>query len=303
MKPAPFRYYAPDTLDEAIDLLGEHGHDAKLLAGGQSLVPAMNFRLATPHALIDLNRIDELDWTMESNAGGLRIGAMTRQRTVERSDRVRELQPLLHETMPHIAHLQIRNRGTIGGSIAHADPAGELPAIAVALDATLTMRSLRGERAIAARDFFIALFTTDLASDEILTEIELPPLPANTGTAFAEFARRSGDYAIAGCAAVIRLSDAGIVEEARLVYMSIGDTPIVAPSIQALVGAEPTPERIADAARAAATFDIDPLGDMHATAAYRRHLAQTLAKRVLTVASQRAQTAQKNGERKAEMVA
>lgn len=288
MKPAPFRYYAPDTLDEAVALLGEHGHDAKLLAGGQSLVPAMNYRLATPSVLIDLNRIDELDWMLESNTGGLRIGAMTRQRTVERSERVRVLHPLLHETMPHIAHMQIRNRGTIGGSIAHADPAGELPAIAVALDAALTLRTGRGERIVAARDFFVALFTTDLAPDEILTEIELPPLPPNTGTAFVEFARRSGDYAIAGCAAVVRVDDAGIVQEARLVYMSIGDVPIVAQSVGALVGVQPTPERIADAARAAATHDIDPLGDMHATAAYRRHLAQTLARRALTTSSQRA---------------
>lgn len=302
MKPAPFRYYAPDTLDEALALLGEHRHDAKLLAGGQSLVPAMNFRLATPSVLIDLNRIDELDWMLEGDAGGLRIGAMTRQRTVERSERVKELQPLLHETMPHIAHMQIRNRGTIGGSIAHADPAGELPAIAVALDATLTLRSMRGERTVAARDFFVALFTTDIAPNEILTEIELPPIPPNTGTAFAEFARRSGDYAIAGCAAVVRLSGSGMVEKARLVYMSIGDMPTVAPSVEALAGAEPTAERIADAARAAATFDIEPLGDMHATAAYRRHLAQTLARWALTTASQRAQMSQKNAERQTERV-
>lgn len=287
MKPAPFAYVAPDSLDEAVALIAEHGNHAKLIAGGQSLIPAMNFRLAQPAALIDLNRVDELDYLLCEEDGSLRIGAMTRQRHVERSQIVHEHAPLLHETMPNIAHVQIRNRGTIGGSLAHADPAAELPAVAMALDARLVIRSVRGERTVSAGDFFVALFTTNLAPDEILTEIVLPPLPQRTGTAFVEFARRSGDYALAGCAAVVTLNEDGLCTDARLVYMSVGDLPILSTSVGALIGEQPTSERIADATRAAAHNDIDPLSDMHASAAYRRHLAEVLGKRALHTATRR----------------
>jgi len=288
MKPAPFVYFTPDTLDDAVVLLAQHADHAKLLAGGQSLIPAMNFRLAQPAALIDLNRVDELDYLLQEEDGSLRIGAMTRQRYLERSVTVRDFAPLLRETLPHIAHVQIRNRGTIGGSLAHADPAAELPAVAVALDARLLLRSIRGERSIAARDFFVALFTTDLTPDEVLTEIVLPSLPKRTGTAFVEFARRSGDYAIAGCAAVVTLEESGVCSDARLVYMSVGDVPLLSASVGALVGEVPTPERIADAVRAAAHKDIEPLSDMHASAAYRRHLAEVLGRRALGTAAARA---------------
>ncbi len=291
MKPAPFAYFAPATADEALSLLAEHGYDAKLLAGGQSLIPTMNFRLAQPAVLVDLNRVQELFSLEPSADGGLAIGAMTRQRTVERSPLVAARAPLLHAVMPWIAHAQIRNRGTIGGSLAHADPAAELPAVAVALNAQIGIRSSHGPRWTAARDFFVGLFTTDLAPDELLVGVRFPPLPPRSGWGFAEFARRAGDYALAGCAALITLDAQGKCADARLVFLSVGEGPVAAVQAQAALHGElPTPERIADAARTAAHHDIDPLGDIHASAAYRRHLAEVLARRVLAQAAERART-------------
>lgn len=288
MKPAAFDYFAPKSIPEALALLAEHGYDAKPLAGGQSLVPTMNFRLAQPAVLVDLNGINDLFYIRE-NGDGLRIGAMTRQRTVERSPLVRERAPLLHETMPYIAHPQIRNRGTFGGSLAHADPAAELPALAVTLDARLRVQSSRGERWIAARDFYVGLFATDLQPDELLVEIALPALPERTGWAFDEVSRRHGDYAMAGAAATVTLAADGSVAAARLVYLSIGDFPTpAAQAEQTLLGQQPTPEAIRAAAETAATQDIDPIGDIHASADYRRHLAKVLAGRVLAKAAETA---------------
>ncbi|MGH2545049.1 MAG: FAD binding domain-containing protein [Ardenticatenaceae bacterium] len=281
MKPPPFTYHAPATLDEALALLAEYGNDAKPLAGGQSLVPAMNFRLAQPTVLVDLNRIESLFGIREGEDGALTIGAMTRQRTVERSPLVGSHAPLIAETMPHIAHPQIRNRGTFGGSLAHADPAAELPAVAVALDMALRAQSGRGERWIPARDFFLGLFETSLAPDELLTEVTVPPLPARTGTAFEEAARRHGDYALAGAATVVTLADDDTVADSRLVFLSIGDVPVESASAaRILQGQHPTTEAIRAAAEAVAD-DIAPLGDIHATAGYRRHLAKVLARRTL----------------------
>jgi len=289
MKPAPFQYVAPSTVDEALSVLVQHGYDAKLLAGGQSLVPTMNFRLAQPGFLIDLNRIPELDFVRPAANGALDVGAMTRQRTIERSDLASRCAPLLHAVMPSIAHVQIRNRGTIGGSLAHADPAAELPAVAVALDATLLLRNRNGERKVEASDFYLGLFTTDLAPDEMLMAVEFPPMLPRSGWGFEEFSRRAGDYAIAGCAAVVRLDESGLCEDVRLVYFSVGEVPLVAPhAAQPLVGRQPTQERIAEAALSAATLDIDPTGDIHASADYRRHLAHILARRVLAQAFTRA---------------
>lgn len=291
MKPAPFVYHAPTSTDEALALLAEHGYDAKLLAGGQSLVPTMNFRLAQPAILIDLNRIHDLFYIREgASAGeGLAVGAMTRQRTIERSAAVVRHAPLLHTAMPWIAHVQIRNRGTLGGSLAHADPAAELPAVTVALDARFRIRSHTGERWAEAGDFYIGLFTTDLAPDEMLVEVQFPPLAPRTGCAFDEFARRAGDYAIAGCAATVTLDASGVCTAARLVYLSVGEGPVRALSAElALVGEVPTPAHLAEAARAAATNDIDPLGDIHASAAYRRHLAEVLGRRALVRAHRNA---------------
>jgi len=289
LKPAPFAYFAPTTLDEALTLLAAHGYDAKILAGGQSLIPTMNFRLAQPAILIDLNNIPALAYIQPHADGGLQIGAMTRQRTIEKSALIGERAPLLHATMPYIAHVQIRNRGTIGGSLAHADPAAELPVIAVALNAQLKVRSKLGERWVNAEDFYVALFATDLAPDEILMEIVLPPIPPRTGWSIQEVSRRQGDYAIVGVAATVMLDEQGRCQNARIVLLSVGEGPTQARGAMALLqGETPSPTLIAAAAEACATQDIDPTADIHASVAFRRHLANVLTKRALTEAFQRA---------------
>jgi carbon-monoxide dehydrogenase medium subunit len=289
MKPAPFRYFVPTTLHDALGLLAEHGYDAKALAGGQSLVPTMNFRLAQPGLLVDLNNIPELAYVRLGPDGSLHIGAMTRHSTVEHDPLVAQHAPLLHETMPHIAHRQIRNRGTIGGSLAHADPAAELPAVAVALDARFRLQSQAGERWVAADDFYQGLFATDLAPEELLVEVVIPPLPAHSGWAFDEVARRPGDYAMAGMATVVGLDAGGICRRARLVFLSVGDRPVVAQEATALLqGQTPSLELIDQAAEVAASRDIDPVADIHASPAYRRQLARVLARRTLARAFERA---------------
>ncbi len=289
MKPAPFAYFAPHNLDEALDLLAQHGYDGKVLAGGQSLIPTMNFRLAQPAALVDINRVSALAFLDEDAGGGLRIGALTRQRTLERSAAVARRAPLLHATMPYIAHVQIRNRGTIGGSLAHADPAAELPAVMVALGARFRLQSRRGARWVAAADFYIGLFATALQEDELIVEIALPAMAPRSGWSVQEIARRHGDYAIVGVAAVVELDSAGLCSAARLVYFSVGEGPTPAPSAGALLLGRPaSDDAIAAAARTAATQDIEPLGDIHATPGYRRHLVEVLGRRALHEAFGRA---------------
>ncbi len=288
MKPAVFDYHAPRTVDEALGLLAQYGGDAKPLAGGQSLVPTMNFRLAQPAALVDLNGIDELFY-LRQGEGGLRCGAMTRQRSVENSTLAQRLSPLLHEAMPHIAHTQIRNRGTIGGSLAHADPAAELPALALALDARFYVRSLTDGRWIAARDYYTGLFTTAMQPEEMLVEAVFPALPAGSGWAFDEVARQHGNYALCGAAAIITQGEDGLVKNAKLVFLSVGEGPVEAfQAANMLVGERPTPEAVRAAADTAATQEIDPVGDIHAGPAFRRHLARVVAQRVLTRAAARA---------------
>lgn len=289
MKPASFAYFAPKTTDEALHLLAQHGYDAKPLAGGQSLVPTMNFRLAQPAVLVDLNGIDELFFVGEKD-NEIRIGAMTRQRTVERSPLVQQRLPLVAEAIPHIAHPQIRNRGTFGGSLAHADPAAELPALAVALDARLRVRSEAGERWVAARDFYIGLFATDLQPEELLVEVAIPAQAADSGWAFEEVARQHGNYALCGAAATVALAADGTVARARLVYLSVGEGPVeAAQAQQALTGESPTDAALQKAAALAAAQDIDPVSDIHASADYRRHLARVVGRRVLRRAVERAQ--------------
>jgi aerobic carbon-monoxide dehydrogenase medium subunit len=228
MKPASFDYHRPDTLDEALAILAEAGEDAKPLAGGQSLVPAMNFRLARPAILVDLNRLAPLAHITEDADGGLRIGAMTRQRAAERSAAVASKAPLLHQAMPWIAHPQIRNRGTVGGSLAHADPAAELPAVMAALDARFVLQSRSGGRTVSAQSFFKGLLTTDIAAGELLTEVQIPPMPAGAGTAFLELARRHGDFALVGVAVLVVLDRSGVCAAARIVLLSVGDGPPLA---------------------------------------------------------------------------
>lgn len=289
MKPAPFDYKAPGSLDEALELLAEHGDEAKLLAGGQSLVPMMNFRLAQPSLLIDCNGLRELDFIRRGADGDLRIGAMTRQRQLEREPLVERHAPLLFETIPFVAHPQIRNRGTVGGSLAHADPASELPVIALARRARLRLVRSAGERWLEARDFFVGLLATALEPDEMLAEIAVRPMPERTGWAFLEVARRHGDYAQVGVAALLSLAEDGTCSEARLVYLSVGETPMEAPRAAGLLGGQaPSDESFAAAADMAAQHEIDPAADIHATRAYKQHLARVLTVRALRRAAQRA---------------
>ena len=289
MKPAPFDYLAPDSLEAALDALARHGGDAKILAGGQSLIPVMNFRLAQPAILVDLNKISELSFLRRGEDGGLTIGAMTRQRRLERDPLVAEAAPLLREAVPWIAHPQIRNRGTFGGSLSHADPAAELPAIALALRARLRLRKAGGDRWVEAGDFFAGLFTTALEPDEVLVEAAIPPLAPRTGWAFLEVARRHGDYAQVGIAALVTLEDDGRCREARLVYLSVGDAPVEAKEAAGLLaGQEVTPAAIEAAAEKAARDEIHPRGDVHASPEFKRHLARVLTGRALRRAAERA---------------
>jgi carbon-monoxide dehydrogenase medium subunit len=248
----------------------------------------MNFRLATPAVLVDLNPIAELSYVTEA-AEGLRIGAMTRQRTLERDAAVARLAPLLTETLPFVAHAQIRNRGTVGGSVAHADPAGELAAVMLALDARFRLRGSGGERWVPAAEFNTGLFATALTPGELLVEIVVPALRPRTGWAFAEVARRHGDYALAGAAAVVTRDEAGRCREARIALLGVGEGPVLArKAMKVLPGETPGPKPIAAAAEAAAGKDIDPPGDIHASTAYRRQLAGVLVRRVLDRAFARA---------------
>jgi carbon-monoxide dehydrogenase medium subunit len=258
VKPAAFEYAAPRSVREAIDLL-ERNPGAKALAGGQSLVPVMNFRLAQPPLLVDLNRIPGLAGIRESEDGGLLVGAMTRNRHLEKSELVRARNPLLHEALPYIAHAQIRNRGTIGGSLAHADPAAELPAVCVACEAQMTIAGPRGERRVPAREFFKGLFTTALAPDELLTAIRFPAWPNGCKHAFMEVSRRHGDFAIVGVCVLYQ------APAARIVVFGAEDAP--------RLFNRNSPE---DVAR-----QIDPRSDHHASAEYRRELVEVLVRRAL----------------------
>ena len=281
MKPAPFEYFRPHSVEEAIDLLAKHGPDAKPLAGGQSLIPAMNFRLAAPAVLVDLNAIDALSG-VTPHEGGLRIGAMTRHRMLEHSGIVAREAPLVAAAMPFVAHAAIRTRGTLGGSLAHADPAAELPAVLLALDAAFTLRGRERSRSVPAADFFIGLFTTTLEPGELLTEVVITPRSSRSACAFQELSRRQGDYALAGVAAQVALDERGRCATARIALLSVADRPVLAGhASRALAGERPTPALIREAADAAAAHDIDPPGDIHASSAYRRHLAAVLMRRVL----------------------
>lgn len=288
MKPAPFVYHRPDTLEEALDLLAEHGGEAKPLAGGQSLVPAMNFRLAEPAVLVDLNRIAVLAG-IDVVDGGVRIGGMTRQRALEHSAVVARLAPLVTEAMPFVAHPPIRTRGTLGGSLAHADPAAELPAVMLALGATLGVRNRAGARAIPASAFFLGLFATSLAPDELVVDVTIPALAPGSGWAIDEVSRRHGDFALAGAAAVVTLDARGQVAHASIALVSLHDRAVRATEAErVLTGEAPTDAAIHAAADAASRIDAEPTSDLHASSAYRRHLAAVLVRRVLTRAAGRA---------------
>lgn len=289
MKPPAFGYAAPHTLDEALLLASEYADDGRLLAGGQSLMPVLNFRLASPTVLIDLNQIAELSGIFADSAGGLTIGAMTRHRALERSSEIAQYCPLIATAMPHVAHVQIRNRGTIGGSIAHADPAAELPAIALACGAVLVIKGMQGERVLPASSFFLGLLTTALCPGEILTAIRLPPWPANRRWGFLEVTRRHGDFALAGAAVWFDGGDrvGAPCTSARIVLFGVGDTPIRAAEAERhLIGREPDDGVFREAARLAAAA-LDPPTDVHASAEYRREVGAVMVRRALEQARQR----------------
>jgi len=291
MKPAPFEYHAPTSLDSALELKAQHGDEGKPLAGGQSLIPAMNFRVAQPSLLIDLNDIPELRHITKPN-GAVHIGSMTLQSSAERDSLIAEHVPLLHEAIPNIAHPQIRNRGTIGGSLAHADPASELPVVALALGARFRAQSSKAERWIEAKDFFAGLFATTLQPDELLTEIAFPTKTARTGYCFTEVARRHGDYAMAGLAAIVELDANDKIAAAKLVYLNVGDGPVDASTAAAsMIGKSPEAAAFKEAGRIASQEDMHPFGNVHATPEYQRHLSAVLTERALATATQRAKAA------------
>ena len=287
MKPAPFRYFAASSLEEALALKAEHGDEAKFLAGGQSLIPAMNFRMAQPAVLIDINPLAALSY-VKADGKAIRIGALTRYRTLQRDATIAEQVTLMAEALPEVAHPAIRNRGTLGGNLSHADPASELPAVVLALGGTLHARSKKGSRRIAAKDFFTAALTTALTDDELLSEIELPVLPARTGTSFLEVARRRGDYAMMGVACAVTLDANGACAEVRLAYCSAGETPVTAPKAAQILKGQRVADGSARAAAETAKGEIRPFGNVHASADYQRHLAGVLTRRALLTAAERA---------------
>jgi CO/xanthine dehydrogenase FAD-binding subunit len=284
VKPAPFVYHEPKSLSEALHLLTQFGETAKPLAGGQSLVPLMNFRLARPAHLVDLNGLRELNY-MKIENGELRIGAMTRQRDLEKSPIVAEGWPLLQAATRLIGHVQIRNRGTVGGSLAHAYPFAELPVAMSALEASFVVRKNGEQRIVPAKEFFVDVMTTVLQPGELLVEIRVPKTRPRTGSAFEEVSRRHGDFALAGVAAIVTLAADGAIDKANVVFAGVKPTPWN--KAATLIGHRPDTTRFHEAAREA-TAELDFDSDIHATAEYRREASQALARRVLETATARA---------------
>jgi len=282
VKPAKFDYHAPASIDEALALLQRYGGEARLLAGGQSLVPMMNFRLVAPAALIDLNRVAGLDHIVADGAT-VRIGAMTRQRTIEFSPLIAARLPLLRQAVRWIGHLPTRSRGTIGGSIAHADPAAEIPMVLRALDGEVVARGPSGERRIAAADLFLSPLTTALQPDEILTEIRLPAMPENAGCAVEQFARRHGDFAIATVAAVV-VQTGGGRHTVRLATGGVGPVASRLDAAETILEQEGFGRAALAAAGDKAAELVDPLSDRNASAGYRRHLTAVLTRRAAAAA-------------------
>ena len=291
MKPPPFRYHDPASLDEALDLVATLDN-AKLLAGGQSLMPMLNLRLAFPDDVVDLNRIEDLahisDHITDSNRT-ITVGAMTRQRAIERSELVGRVCPLLHEALAQVGHRQTRNRGTIGGSLCHLDPSAELPVVAAALDATIHVSRRGGSRSMPMSEFPAFYMTPAIEPDEIVTAIAFEPWPAGHGYAFVEFARRLGDFAVAGAAVLLDVGDDGVVRRASIALGGVGEGPNRCPEAEAaLVGTAASDDRFDEAARICG--EIEAMEDVHASSAYRRHLARVLTRRALDRACERAQS-------------
>ena len=289
MKPSKFQYFAAASLGEATALLHEHGVDAKVLAGGQSLMPLLNMRLVRPQVVIDVNRVSELQYVSPAPGGGLAVGALTRQRDLERSHLVRETAPLLAAALPFIGHLPTRNRGTVGGSMVHADPAAELPAVSVALGAKFVLARTQGQRMVPAADFFLDYLTTALEPDELLTEVRWPALEGRWSWGIQEVCRREGDFALAGAVALLKLDDDDRCLDARITMFGVGGVPLrMERAEQALAGDKIDTAAIADAARLVSE-DLTPQSDVHASSQYRKEVAGVLARRTLREALARAQ--------------
>lgn len=286
MKPAAFDYIAAESLEAALSALSAAGGDGKVLAGGQSLMPMLNFRLARPSILVDINRVPGLAY-VEATDAVIKVGALTRHHTLETSPVIKAYLPVVTAAMQHVAHLAIRNRGTIGGSLSHADPAAELPMIARLLDARIGIQSPRGRRVVDARDFFVASLVTSLEDDEIVTDVEFPTLAAGTGWAFEEVARRAGDFALAAVGVTISVAD-GKCCEARIGMMGIGETAMRAEEAESLLRGQPMSDALLDAAVQSLRSAIDPNTDLHASGDYRRHLAGALARKAIATAWRRA---------------
>ena len=287
MKPAPFEYAAPASLADAVALLAAHRGEAKAIAGGQSLIPVLAFRLAAPRLLVDLRNVPGLD-RIEIGGDGVRLGARVRWRDIEDDRRLADAHPLLREAVGHVAHWQIRNRGTVGGSLAHADPAAELPGVAVACDAEIAVVGAAGTRKIAAGDFFLGPLATALTPDEIVTELHLPAWPVERRWGFEEFARRRGDFALAGIAAFYDADGAGRAANAHIAVIGACSRPHRLAAAEAALNGREIDEQAIEAAARAAAAEIEPPEDLHASAAYRRALVATLVERALAAARGRA---------------
>jgi carbon-monoxide dehydrogenase medium subunit len=285
MKPPRFDYHAPRSIDEAVALLARYGGDAKVLAGGQSLMPMLNFRLARPAALVDVNRVPALAYVREHD-GTVAFGAMTRQRTIEFSPVVADRLPLLHEATRWVGHLPIRSRGTIGGSIAHADPSAEYPAVLTALDGEVVVQGPRGRRTFKPAELFETYLTTRLAPDELLVEVRLPVTPAGAGWAFEEFARRHGDFAIVGVAALL-VVDGPRCTMARLATAGAGPVPVRLRDAEAILERDGVDGPAIEAAAVRAAELVEPDTDVHASADYRRHLTRVLTARAIRTCVER----------------
>lgn len=294
MKPAPFEYRAPRSVEETLELLAEYGDEAKVLAGGQSLAPMLNMRLAAPAVLVDINKVEELSYIREEGED-LVVGALARQRMVEKHVSSREGWPLLAEAMPFIGHVTNRNRGTVCGSIAHADPAAELPAVATALGATLRVVSPRGERTIGMDGLFVSYMMTNLEPDEVIAEVRFPKLAPRTGTAWKELARRHGDYAVAGVGASMTLDEAGRCERARIVCIGVSSVPLDVREAASILQGETPSEELFAASSGAVGEASEPVGDIHASAGYRRHVIEALSRQALQTAYSRAKEGERDG--------
>jgi CO/xanthine dehydrogenase FAD-binding subunit len=284
MKPAPFEYFAPTDLEEALDLLAQYGDEAKILAGGQSLIPLMNMRLARPRVLVDINRLADLTHISLGTNGALAIGALTRQRAVERASLIQTHNPLLAAVMPNLGHFQIRNRGTIGGSIVHADPAAELPALCLALEAELIVRSAVGQRTIKAADFFVTYLTTAIQPDELLVDIRFPAWKPQWRWGFQEVCRRQGDFALVGAVALLQMDDDAVCQAAHLTMFGVGGTPVRPQRAEELLSGQRLDGQVLDQVAKVVMAALEPDADMHASAEYRQEVGGVVARRALEAA-------------------